>query len=83
VKRKEISALSHLSRPTLSGCMAACGIGLRFRRPSATPCSKKTVGHVRPQAMVLTAVTDRRGEACEGRATLGVAKLGIVGDVSD
>jgi hypothetical protein len=39
--------------------------------------------NVLPLAVVLGAVADRDGEACEGRATLGVAELGIVGDVSD
>jgi hypothetical protein len=38
---------------------------------------------VLPLAVVLAAVTDRNGEACEGRITLGIAQLGIVGDVSD
>jgi hypothetical protein len=32
---------------------------------------------------VLAAVADRDGEACKGRASLGAAKPGIVGDISD
>ncbi len=49
------------------------------------PCraAEEPVVDVLPLAVVLGAVADRDGEACEGRATLGVAELGIVGDVSD
>ncbi len=51
----------------------------------AAPCraAEEAVGDVLPLAVVLGAVADRDGEACEGRAALGVAELGIVGDVSD
>jgi hypothetical protein len=45
--------------------------------------TEEPVVDVLPLPVVLAAVADRDGEACEGRATLGVAKLGIVGDVSD
>jgi hypothetical protein len=31
----------------------------------------------------LAAMADRDREACEGRAALGIAELGVVGDVSD
>jgi hypothetical protein len=44
---------------------------------------KVPVGDVLPLPVVLGAVADRDGEACEGRTTLGVAELGIVGDISD
>lgn len=42
------------------------------RRMAAVP-------RVLPRAVVLATVADCDGEAGEGRATLGVAKLGIVG----
>ena len=49
------------------------------------PCcaAEEPVVDVMPLAIVLGAVAHRDGEACEGRAALGVANLGIVGDVSD
>ncbi len=50
---------------------------------SPCPAAEEPVVDVLPLAVVLAAVTDRDGEACEGRATLRVAKLGIVGDVSN
>jgi hypothetical protein len=50
-----------------------------------SPCraAEEPVVDVLPLAVGLAAVTGRNGEACEGRSTLGVAKLWIVGDVSD
>jgi hypothetical protein len=56
-----------------------CVLGDRAPRRAA----EETVVDVLPLAVVLGAVADRDGEACEGRATLGLAELGIVGDVSD
>jgi hypothetical protein len=47
------------------------------------PAAEEPIVYVLPLAVVLGAVAYRDGEACEGRATLGVAELGIVGDVSD
>jgi hypothetical protein len=51
----------------------------------ATPrrAAEEPVGNVLPLAVVLGPMADRHREACEGRAALGVAELGIVGDVSD
>ena len=50
-----------------------------------SPCrvAEEPVVDVLPLAVELAAVADRDGEACEGRAVLGVAELRIVGDVSD
>jgi hypothetical protein len=45
--------------------------------------AEETIGDVLPLAVVLRALADRDSEACEGRATLGVAQLRIVGNVSD
>jgi hypothetical protein len=52
---------------------------------NAAPCraAEEPVVDILPLAVVLGAVADRDGEAREGRATLGVAKLKIVGDDSD
>jgi len=59
--------------------------GVRCVLGDRSPCraAEEPVVDVLPLPVVLAAVTDRDGEACEGRAVLGVAKLGIVGDVSD
>jgi hypothetical protein len=63
--------------PLLEG--AACVFGI------AAPCRavEEPIVDVLPLAVVLGAVADRDGEVREGRATLRVAELGIVGDVSD
>ena len=59
--------------------------GLRCVLGDRVPCraAEEPVVDVLPLAVVLAAVADRDGEVREGRATLGVAELGIVGDVSD
>ena len=59
--------------------------GVRCVLGDRSPCraAEETVGDVLPLPVVLGAMADRDREACEGRATLGVAELGIVGDVSD
>jgi hypothetical protein len=58
---------------------AARVLGDRAPRRAA----EEPVVDVLPLAVVLAAVADRDRESCERRATLGVAELGIVGDVSD
>ena len=54
---------------------------LRYR--ARCRAAEEPVGDVLPLGVVLGAVADRDGEACEGLNALGVAELGIVGDVSD
>ena len=63
-------------RPLLQG--VRCVLGDR------APCraAEEPVVDVLPLPVVLGAVADRDGEACEGRTTLGLAELGVVGDVS-
>jgi hypothetical protein len=48
-----------------------------------SPCraAEEPVVDVLPLPVVLAAVADRDGEVREGRATLGIAKLGLVGEV--
>ena len=56
---------------------AARVLGDRSPRRAA----EEPVVDVLPLAVVLRAVADRDREACEGRAALGAAELGVVGDV--
>ncbi len=52
---------------------------VRYVLGDRSPCraAEEPVGDVLPLAVGLAPVTDRDGETCEGRTTLGVAKLGF------